>query len=83
MTKKIPEPTVKPKERAFLVGVDLYQQPGLLTEADTRSVKRNRVLERRIGLCRGLDWDNDHNRCYKHRDRGLSTGSALCHTKSE
>ena len=35
MTKKIPEPTVKPKERAFLVGVDLYQQPGLLTLEDS------------------------------------------------
>jgi GTP-binding protein HflX len=35
MAKKIPEPTVQPKERAFLVGVDLYQQPGLLTLEDS------------------------------------------------
>jgi len=31
MAKKIPEPTLQPKERAFLVGVELFQQPGLLT----------------------------------------------------
>ncbi len=35
MAKKTPEPTVQPKERAFLVGVDLYQQPGLLTLEDS------------------------------------------------
>jgi GTP-binding protein HflX len=35
MAKKIPEPTAKPKERAFLVGVELYQQPGLLTLDDS------------------------------------------------
>ncbi|MBN1449939.1 MAG: GTPase HflX, partial [Anaerolineales bacterium] len=35
MAKKIPEPTAPPKERAFLVGVDLYQQPGLLTLEDS------------------------------------------------
>ncbi|MFN2151445.1 MAG: GTPase HflX, partial [Anaerolineales bacterium] len=35
MAKKIPEPTAKPKERAFLVGVDIYQQPGLLTLDDS------------------------------------------------
>ncbi|MFL7868642.1 MAG: GTPase HflX [Anaerolineales bacterium] len=35
MAKKIPEPTAKPKERAFLVGVDIYQQPGLLTLEDS------------------------------------------------
>ena len=35
MAKKIPEPTLHPKERAFLVGVDLYQQPGLLTMDDS------------------------------------------------
>jgi GTP-binding protein HflX len=35
MAKKIPEPTTKPKERTFLVGVDLYQQPGLLTLDDS------------------------------------------------
>jgi len=35
MAKKIPEPTLSPKERAFLVGVDLYQQPGLLTLDDS------------------------------------------------
>ena len=31
MAKKTPEPTLPPKERTFLVGVDIYQQPGLLT----------------------------------------------------
>jgi GTPase len=35
MAKKTPEPTVQPKERAFLVGVELYQQPGLLTLDDS------------------------------------------------
>jgi GTP-binding protein HflX len=35
MAKKIPEPTIPPKERAFLVGVELYQQPGLLTLEDS------------------------------------------------
>jgi GTP-binding protein HflX len=35
MAKKIPEPTTKPKERAFLVGVELFQQPGLLTLDDS------------------------------------------------
>ena len=35
MAKKIPEPTLQPKERAFLVGVELYQQPGLLTLEDS------------------------------------------------
>jgi GTP-binding protein HflX len=35
MAKKIPEPTTRPKERAFLVGVELYQQPGLLTIDDS------------------------------------------------
>ncbi len=35
MAKKIPEPTNQPRERAFLVGVELYQQPGLLTLDDS------------------------------------------------
>ena len=35
MAKKIPEPTIQPRERAFLVGVELYQQPGLLTLEDS------------------------------------------------
>ncbi len=35
MAKKIPEPTIPPKERAFLVGVELFQQPGLLTLDDS------------------------------------------------
>jgi len=35
MAKKIPEPTLQPRERAFLVGVDLYQQPGLLNLDDS------------------------------------------------
>ena len=35
MAKKIPEPTAHPKERAFLVGVELFKQPGLLTTEDS------------------------------------------------
>jgi GTPase len=35
MAKKNPEPTNQPRERAFLIGVDLYQQPGLLTLDDS------------------------------------------------
>ena len=35
MAKKTPEPTIPPKERAFLVGVELFQQPGLLTMDDS------------------------------------------------
>jgi GTP-binding protein HflX len=35
MAKKIPEPTLQPKERAFLVGVELFQQPGLLPLDDS------------------------------------------------
>jgi GTP-binding protein HflX len=35
MAKKNSEPTNQPRERAFLVGVDLYQQPGLLTLDDS------------------------------------------------
>lgn len=35
MSKKIPEPTLQPRERAFLVGVELHQQPGLLTMDDS------------------------------------------------
>lgn len=35
MAKKIPEPTAKPRERAFLVGVELQHQPGLLTLDDS------------------------------------------------
>ena len=35
MAKRIPEPTLHPKERAFLVGVDLHQQPGLLPLDDS------------------------------------------------
>jgi GTP-binding protein HflX len=35
MAKKNPEPTSQPRERAFLVGVELYQQPGLLTLDDS------------------------------------------------
>ena len=37
MAKKNPEPTNQPRERAFLVGVDIYQQPGLLTLDDSLS----------------------------------------------
>lgn len=35
MAKKIPEPTTQPRERAFIVGVELHQQPGLLTLDDS------------------------------------------------
>jgi GTP-binding protein HflX len=35
MAKKQPEPTLPPKERAFLVGVDLYKQPSMLTLDDS------------------------------------------------
>jgi GTP-binding protein HflX len=35
MAKRIPEPTQPPKERAFLVGVDIHQQPGLLSLGDS------------------------------------------------
>ncbi len=35
MSKRIPEPTQRPKERAFLVGVDLRSDPSLLTMEDS------------------------------------------------
>jgi GTP-binding protein HflX len=35
LAKKNPEPTMAPRERAFLVGVDLYQQKPLLPLADS------------------------------------------------
>jgi GTP-binding protein HflX len=35
MAKKNPEPTIQPRERAFLVGVELHQQPGLLPLDDS------------------------------------------------
>ena len=35
MAKKNSEPTNQPRERAFLIGVDLFQQPGLLTLDDS------------------------------------------------
>jgi GTP-binding protein HflX len=35
MSKKIPQPTNGPRERAFLVGVDLYQQKSFLSLADS------------------------------------------------
>src|SRR5512142_1020343 len=35
MPKKIPQPTNPPRERAFLVGVDLYQQKPLLSLSDS------------------------------------------------
>jgi GTP-binding protein HflX len=35
MAKKIPEPTIQPRERAFIVGVELNHQPGLLTLEDS------------------------------------------------
>lgn len=35
MAKKIPELTTQPSERAFIVGVELHQQPGLLTLDDS------------------------------------------------
>jgi GTP-binding protein HflX len=35
MAKRIPQPTILPRERAFLVGVDLYQQKTFLSLADS------------------------------------------------
>ncbi len=35
MAKKIPEPTLRPRERAFLVGVEIYGQDELLTLEDS------------------------------------------------
>ncbi|NOY98735.1 MAG: GTPase HflX [Chloroflexi bacterium] len=35
MTKKNPKPTTPPRERAFLVGVEIYQQEGLLSLEDS------------------------------------------------
>jgi len=35
MAKRIPQPTTPPRERAFLVGVDLYQQKTFLSLADS------------------------------------------------
>jgi GTPase len=35
MAKRIPQPTILPRERAFLVGVDLYQQKAFLSLADS------------------------------------------------
>jgi GTPase len=35
MTKKIPQPTTPPRERAFLVGVEIHGQPNLLTLDDS------------------------------------------------
>lgn len=35
MAKKSPEPTQPPRERAFLVGVDIYGQPNLLSMTDS------------------------------------------------
>jgi GTP-binding protein HflX len=37
MAKKTPEPTTPPKERAFLVGVELFKRPGLLPLSDSLS----------------------------------------------
>jgi GTP-binding protein HflX len=48
MAKRIPEPTVKPKERAFLVGVELFQQPGLLSLDD--SLTELELLSETAGL---------------------------------
>jgi GTP-binding protein HflX len=35
MTKKVPQPTIPPRERAFLVGVEIHGQPNLLTLEDS------------------------------------------------
>src|SRR5512143_3750860 len=35
MAKRTPEPTTPPRERAFLVGAEIYGQPQLLTLADS------------------------------------------------
>ena len=35
MSKKLPEPTTRPRERAFLIGVEIYGQNGLLPLEDS------------------------------------------------
>ena len=35
MSKKLPQPTIAPREKAFLVGVDLYQQKTFLSLEDS------------------------------------------------
>jgi len=35
MTRKVPLTTTPPRERAFLVGVELHGHPGLLTVEDS------------------------------------------------
>ncbi len=37
MAKKIPEPTTSPRERTFLIGVEIRSEPGLLTLEDSLS----------------------------------------------
>lgn len=37
MAKKAPEPTIRPRERAFMVGVKIHGQDGLLTLSDSLS----------------------------------------------
>ncbi len=48
MAKKKPEPTTPPKERAFLVGVDLHSNPGLLALND--SLRELALLAETAGL---------------------------------
>ena len=48
MAKKKPEPTTPPKERAFLVGVEVYRQPGLLSLED--SLRELALLAETAGL---------------------------------
>jgi GTPase len=48
MAKKIPESTTPPKERAFLVGVAIFKQPGLLTLSD--SLRELALLAETAGL---------------------------------
>lgn len=48
MAKKKPEPTTPPKERGFLVGVEVYRQPGLLSLED--SLKELTLLAETAGL---------------------------------
>lgn len=48
MAKRISEPTTPPKERTFLVGVELYQKPGLMSLDD--SLTELALLSKTAGL---------------------------------
>lgn len=48
MAKKVPEPTLRPRERAFLVGVEIHNQHNLLTVND--SLKELELLAETAGV---------------------------------